>query len=144
MTLIQAVRNYLMTCPLLKDGVIFNVDQLDADVSYTIDTVPCNPIIKKYTDGGSRRQFQFVFASREKYGEQVIENIENSGFYEQFSDWIEQQNCNMNFPDLGNYRTPYGIEILSSGYVYDAEDDTARYQIQLNLIYYQDRRYFNG
>ncbi|MBE6877512.1 MAG: hypothetical protein E7496_12540 [Ruminococcus sp.] len=144
MTLIQAVRNYLMACPLLKDGVILSVDQLGAEISYTIDTVPCNPIIKKYTDGGSRRQFQFVFASREKYGGQVLENIENSGFYEQFSDWLEQQSWNRIFPDLGNYRTPYGIEILSRGYINDAEDDTARYQIQLNLIYYQDRRYFNG
>lgn len=144
MTLIQAVRNYLMNCPLLKDGVLLSVDQLGAEISYTIDTVPCNPIIKKYTDGGSRRQFQFVFASREKYGGQVLENIENSGFYEQFSDWLEQQSWNRIFPDLGNYRTPYGIEILSRGYINDAEDDTARYQIQLNLIYYQDRRYFNG
>lgn len=144
MTLIQAVRNYLMNCPLLKDGVILSVDQLGAEVSYTIDTVPCNPIIKKYTDGGSRRQFQFVFASREKYGGQVLENIENSGFYERFSDWLEQQNWNRNFPDLGNDRTPYGIEILSRGYINDAEDDTARYQMQLNLIYYQNRRYFNG
>ena len=144
MTLIQAVRNYLMTCPLLKGGVILSVDQLGTEISYAIDTVPCNPIIKKYTDGGSRRQFQFVFASREKYGEQVLENIENSGFYEQFSDWLEQQSWNRIFPDLGNYRTPYGIEILSRGYINDAEDDTARYQIQLNLIYYQYRRYFNG
>jgi len=144
MTLIQAVREYIMTCPLLKNGVILGVDKLGAEVGYTIDTIPHNPIIKKYTDGGSRRQFQFVFASREKYGEQVLENLSNSGFYEQFSEWLERNNCQKIFPDLGDYRTPYGIEVLSSGYVYDAEDNTARYQIQLNLIYYQDRRYFNG
>lgn len=144
MTIIQAIRDYIAECPLLKDGVILGIDKLEAGISYTIDTTPCTPVLQQYTDGGSKRQFQFVFASRETYGEKVLENLENSGFYENFSDWLEQNNWNRIFPDLGEYRTPFRIEILSNGYAYDTGDDTARYQIQLNLLYYQDRRYFYG
>lgn len=142
MTMIQAVRDYIATCPLLKDGAILGIDQLDADpISYTIDTTPCQPIIKRYVDGGCLRQFAFVFAGREPYGTQVSENIQNSGFYERFADWIEQNNQNGIFPDLGAYRTPYQIEITSSGYAYDTDERTARYQIQLNLCYTQEWRY---
>ena len=144
MTIIQAIRDYISTCPLLKNGIILGIDKLESDVSYTIDTTPCPPIVQKYTDGGSKRQFQFVFASREKYGEKVLENLQNSGFYESFADWLEKNNWRGIFPDLGEYRTPFKIEILSNSYIYDTGDNTARYQIQLNLLYYQDRRYFNG
>lgn len=72
----------------------------------------------------------------------MLENIANSGFYDDFADWIERNNWQGIFPDLGDYRTPYRIDIASSGYAYDTGDDTARYQIQLKLMYYQDRRYF--
>lgn len=146
MAMIQAIRDYIAACPLLKDGAILGVDQLDADaIGYTIDTTPCEPVLQWYTDGGSKRQFLFVFASREKYGEKVMENIANSGFYDDFADWIERNNWQGIFPDLGEDRTPYRIEIVSSGYAYDTGDDTARYQIQLRLCYTQRWRYqLNG
>ena len=143
-TIIQAVRDYISTCPLLKNGVILGIDQLNKDMSYTIDTTPCPPIIQKYTDGSTKRQFQFVFASRERYGTRVLENLENSGFFENFSAWIDQNNWNRNFPDLGEFRKPYRLEILTNGYVFDTGDNTARYQIQLNLLYTQNWRFFNG
>lgn len=145
MAIIQAIRDYIATCPLLSDGAILGVDQLgESGVAYTVDTTPCTPIVQSYTDGGTKRQFQFVFGSREKYGTKVLENIENSNFYDEFADWIERNNWNGVFPDLGDYRTPYRVEITSSGYVFDAGDDTARYQIQLNLYYYQDWRFFKN
>ena len=89
MTIIQAIRDYISTCSLLKNGIILGIDKLEADVSYTIDTTPWPPIVQKYTDGGNKRQFQFVFASREKYGERVLENLKNSGFYEAFADFVK-------------------------------------------------------
>ena len=143
MAIISAIREYIAGCPLLHDGAILGVDQLEADtIGYTVDTVPCEPVVQKYTDGSDKRQFLFVFASREKYGERVLENIANSGFYDDFADWIERNNWQGIFPDLGDYRTPYRIDIASSGYAYDTGADTARHQIQLRLMYYQDRRYF--
>ena len=105
-----------------------------------MDTTPCEPVVQKYTDGSDRRQFLFVFASREKYGTKVLENIANSGFYEDFADWIERNNWQGIFPELGDYRTPYRMDIVSSGYAYDTGDDTARYQIQLRPVSYTHLR----
>ena len=70
MTIIEAVRNYIKTCPYLKefeDEVVkINVDKLEEDSTvYSIDESVFDPIVKTYIDGSSERQFVFVFASRE-------------------------------------------------------------------------------
>ncbi len=145
MSIIESIREFISGCPLLKNGVLLNVDRLgDTEIEYTIDGEITNPILRQYVDGSSLRQFNFIFASREKYGADTLQNIANSGFYEDFADWIETQSNAGNLPELGEYRVPQYIEVQSGGYVFDAADSTARYQIQLNFVYYQDRRYNNG
>lgn len=145
MAIIESIRDFIAGCPLLKNGVLLNVDRLGAtSIEYTVDGEITNPVLRQYTDGSSLRQFEFVFASREKYGADTLQNIANSGFYEDFADWIETQSNAGNLPELGKYRVPQYIEVLSGGYVFDSDDSTARYQIQLKFVYYQDRRYNNG
>lgn len=145
MAVIESIRDFIAGCPLLKNGVLLNVDRLGAtEIEYTVDGEITSPILRQYTDGSSLRQFEFVFASREKYGADTLQNIANSGFYEDFADWIETQSNAGNLPELGKYRVPQYIEVLSGGYVFDSDDSTARYQIQLKFVYYQDRRYNNG
>lgn len=145
MTIIESIRNFIAGCPLLKNGVLLNVDRLGAtEIEYTVDGEMTSPVLRNYTDGSTLRQFDFVFASREKYGADTLQNIANSGFYEDFANWIETQSNAGNLPELDQYRIPQYLEILSGGYVFDADDSTARYQIQLKFVYYQDRRYTNG
>ncbi|MDE6670886.1 MAG: hypothetical protein K2K16_01675 [Ruminococcus sp.] len=145
MSIIESVRDFISGCPLLKNGILLNVDRLgDSEIEYTIDGEITDPIFRRYTDGSSLRQFNFIFASREKYGADTLQNIANSGFYEDFADWIETQSNAGNLPILDKYRIPQYIEVQSSGYVFDTDDSTARYQIQLKFVYYQDRRYTNG
>ena len=142
--IIDAVRSWLDGCPLLQDGAILCVDRLGADpVGYTVDTVPCNPVATQYVDGSQLRQFLFVFASREAYAD-TLQNIANSEFYDSFADWVSVQSRKRNLPELGTYRKAQRIEITTSGYAYDTGEKTARYQIQLRMFYYQDRRYING
>lgn len=91
-TIIECIRDYVMTFPELKDGALL-VDCLGSEpIGYTVETVPTDPIYKRYTDGSCIKQFLFIFASREYYGEDVIQNIENLGFYEHFADWIDSNN----------------------------------------------------
>lgn len=145
MAIIESIRDFIAGCPLLKNGVLLNVDRLGAtEIEYTVDGEITSPILRQYTDGSSLRQFEFVFASREKYGADTLQNIANSGFYENFARWIETQSNTGNLPELGKYRVPQYIEVQSEGYVFDSDDSTARYQIPLKFVYYQDRRYTNG
>lgn len=145
MTIIESIREFISGCPLLKNGVLLNVDRLgDREIEYTIDGEMTAPILKRYTDGSSLRQFNFIFASRESYGADTLQNIANSGFYEDFANWIETQSNAKNLPKLDKYRIPQYIEAQSDSYIFDTDDSTARYQIQLKFVYYQDRRYTNG
>lgn len=134
-SIIGSIADFIMTCPLLKDGV-FRVDALgEQGIEYTIETGVFDPIVQRYINGDTLRQYQFNFSSREFYSMDRVQNIENSTFYEKFSDWIEEQNFSGNFPEMPKGCYPEEIEVLSPGYLFDASMKNARYQIQLRLLY---------
>lgn len=144
MAIIEAVREYIMTCPLLEDLARINVEFLPEDTStYSIESVPTQTIISTCIDGSTTRQFVFVFASRLSYTEELKNNIENSGFYEAFENWLEENSENGVFPTLAEGLTPTKIEAMSSGYLFDISGDlsNARYQIQCRLIYEKEKKY---
>lgn len=131
-SIIEALREYFCQCPLLKEGKI-GVDYLGAlATEYSVNPEACTPIVKQYIDGGSLRQYQFSFMSVEYYSSDALLNIENSGFYEAFADWVEQQNEIGNLPDVQGIQS---IEVLSSAYLFTADEQTARYLIQCRITY---------
>lgn len=138
--IINSLRNFIRECPYLQEfngAIRVNVDYLGEESTvYSIEETPCEPIIKKYVDGSSKRQYQFVFTSRENYGADVLQNIDNCGFYEHFSTWLEEQNLIGNLPELEN-KEALKIEATSTGYAFQTDIDKARYQIQCKLIYMQ-------
>lgn len=139
--IIKALREYIRTCPHLdsfNNAVKVNVNYLEPQAdTYSIEEVPIEPIVKRYVNGDSIRQYAFIFTSREPYGIDVLQNIDNSGFYEKFADWIENQNNNEIFPLLGNGLEPLKIEVTSTGYAFAVTEDTAQYQINLRLKYFK-------
>lgn len=140
MSIIESIRNYISTCPLLKDGYI-NINRLDMDpVTYTIDDVAAQPILKTYTDGGTLRQAVFLFASAEDYSKDAVENLKACGFYEEFSSWLEEQTNSGNLPQLEDGSMAQKIEATTNGYSFltDEAQRVQRYQIQCRLIYLKD------
>lgn len=135
--LIECVRDYVMQFPALHDGCLL-VDYLGSEaIEYTVESVPCDPVYRRYTDGGCQKQFLFLFASREYYSADVNQCIANLSFYEDFERWIRANDRSGALPDLGG-RTPVSLEVLTGGYAFDCGAETARYQIQLRLVYEED------
>jgi len=133
------VRDYLITCPVLNGAAKVGVNFLgDRPTEYTVDTTPVSPVVKMYADGASLRQYVFIFASKEYYSPDVLENLDLIGFYEQLADWFDAQTKANTLPDLGEGKSAVSIETLTSGYLFDAAEDNARYQIQARLKYYQE------
>lgn len=132
-SIIKAIREFIEKCPHLHDGKI-GVDYLENEVAYSIEPTPVAPKDESFIDDSAIKQFAFIFASRESYGQETIQNMLNTEFYEDFSDWIEEQNINGNLPEIEGIET---IECLSTGYAYQTGIDTARYQIQLRITYYK-------
>lgn len=139
--IIKALRDYIRTCPHLdtfNNAIKVNVNYLESNAdTYSIEEVPIEPILKKYVNGDSIRQYAFIFTSREPYGVDVLQNIDNSGFYEKFANWIEEQNNNEIFPLLDNGLEVLEIKVTSTGYAFAVTEDTAQFQIQLKLKYFK-------
>lgn len=116
-----------------------NVDYLGVGaVEYSIDPVPSDSIIKTYVDGGALKQYMFAFGSREYYGDDTLQNMDNSGFYQVFSDWVDKQNKKGNLPVLSEGKQAIKLETVTSGYLFHADESSAKYQIQMRLTYYED------
>lgn len=107
-------------------------------MSYSIDALPCDPILSTYVDSGKKKQFQFAFTSKEEYDEDVRVNIENSGFCEAFEEWLEKQSMLGKLPDMEDGKSPVRFETLNRGYLYDVEEVYAKYRIECRLIYTQE------
>ncbi len=88
--------------------------------------------------GGAKKQYQFAFTSREEYDKDARINIENSGFFQSFDEWLEKKTDAEELPELEEGKSPVRIETLNSGYLYDVDEDKARYRIECRLIYVQE------
>ena len=144
MKIIESVRDYIgsLNCintfakAIGKKKINVNVNYLGIDVNdFSIEEVPCEPVVKTYLDGSSVKQFQFTLCSRFTYGSEVLQNIENSNFYEDFSTEIEENNLNDILPQLDGKLESNSIKILTSAIVANETEDNCIYQIGLVLKY---------
>ena len=138
--IIEAVKEYLETCPELGELAKVNVDFLGSkDGAYSVEETSANPVIRKFIDGSRECQFMFVFASRNFYDNDGTsrDNIDNLHLYEKLSSWLDEQDRAGNYPDLGEDREPLSIEATTAGYLFGVNDGQrcARYQIQCRLIF---------
>lgn len=137
-SIIEGVTNYFLQCPLLKDGV-FRVDALGGEpVEYAIETGLTSPVLKRYVNGSSIRQYQFNFNSRETYSMDRILAIQNERFYEDLCNWVEEQDKAGNLPELPPGCEAQALEVLAPGFMLDATMENAHYQIQLQLRYFKE------
>lgn len=97
--------------------------------------MPGNEWVKRYTNNAGIKQLVFVLASRYLFGEEILQQLGNIGFYDDFAAWLETQTLEKNLPTLPEGCTPMKIEATTGGYVMIPGTDTARYQIQCRLTY---------
>lgn len=135
--IIEYIKEFIQTCPLLE-GEYVRVDYIGTQMSYTIDKLPCDPLITRYVDGGAKKQYQFAFMSKEQYDEDARVNIENSGFYEAFEEWLEEQSLSDSLPEMPQGKNPVRFETLNSAYLYDIDGNLAKYRVECRLIYEQE------
>ena len=137
-SIIDALEKYFIGCELLKDGAL-RVDYLgEKPLEYTIEVLPCDPVVKRYLGGSTVRQYLFAFGSREFYSQERLQNIQNSAFYERLVDWVETKSMSGVLPELPDGMEAQQLEVVSSGYLFDGSMTNARYQIQLRLLYFKE------
>lgn len=132
--MIEEIRKYFLeNVTLAKEFDNILADFLeDEATSYIIEPIPTEPVLKSYADGGSLNQFVFQFGSREFYDNSVAQNINNLGFYEKFQEEIETNNKNGVLPNIKGIQE---IECLNNGTILDVQNGTAKYGIQMRIVY---------
>ena len=137
-SIIDALEKYFIGCELLKDGAL-RVDYLgEKPVEYTIEVLPCDPVVKRYLGGSPVRQSFFAFGSGDFSSHERLQNIQNSAFYELLADWVETRSMSGILPELPDGMEAQQLEVVSSGYLFDGSMTNARYQIQLRLLYFKE------
>lgn len=138
-SILSSLQEFIAKSPLF-DGKTLFVNYLGKNVSLSIEDVPTETIVKRYTDGGSLRQALFLIASKEMYSRSIIENLRASGFYEQLSDWFEEQTFFGNLPCLPNGLKAQKIEAITNGYCMsaDIEQQEQFYQVQCRMTYLKE------
>lgn len=139
MSLISAVRMYLATYTGLKSGAPLWADYLGSKpTQYAVVPLAGGKIVEHYIDGSSLREFPFAFQSMESTADD-LERLENNGFFEAFSDWLETQTEAGTLPTLAAGQTPELIEATGWGFLYEqSESDSGVYQVQCRLVYKQN------
>lgn len=131
--MIEKIREYLIENNIIDENCRINVDFLGENpTEFAIIPIAVNPIIKKYINGSSLRQYQFQLISCNDYGADVMQNMDNSKFYEDLFNVIEQNNEEGNLPSIIGVES---IECLNNGAILDVTTNTARYAIEMKITY---------
>ena len=133
--MIEKIREYFIKNKIIDENCRINVDFLGEEpTEFALEPIPVNPIVESYINGSSLRQFQFQLLSCNAYGADVMQNMANSSFYENLYETIENNSKKKNLPDIVGIQK---IECLNSGGILDATTNTARYSIQMRILYFK-------
>ena len=130
---IELIKEFIETCPYLKNGKV-NVDYIkDKPQSYSIDETPSTTVLKEYRDGGTQNQILFDFSIQASFS--ALENIKNSKFCDDFTAWIKQQDKIGNLPMIDGI---CWIKCTGRGTILQTTEATAIYVIPMQVVYDED------
>lgn len=133
-----ALRAWLRQCPTVERKRLFGADYLADNESYSLDVTPTALKYRENILGDmvlrETQEQNFVFASRDPYGAEFQQNLDNLGVMQDVSAWIIEQNNARNFPTWEGGEvtaivptlTPYPISMGSA---------FARYQMQIKVTF---------
>lgn len=133
---ISKLRTYLFdVIDLLVTDSIYqiNADMLSNDINnYSLDKIPTKAEVEKWIIGPAIKKDVYSFRSRNSYQQDVVDNLLNIGFFEKFEKIIETKNNNKDLPDIEGIES---IECLNCGTLNNANDNTAEFDIQIQITY---------
>ena len=129
----ELIGEFIETCPLLNKGKV-NLDYIkEKPQSYSIDETPVEPVLNEFRDGGRRLQIQFDFSIQANFS--VLENIKNSKFCDDFTNWIKEQEKIGNLPQIDGI---CWIRCTGRGTILQTTETTAIYVIPMQVVYDED------
>lgn len=137
--MIEKIRDYIATCPYLIEYTELLVNYLAPNsATYSVNEGQgYDPVVDTYTNGNKEMQFIFTLDSRLVWNENLENNIKNSKFFENFSNWLEYNDDNGIFPNV-NGIIPETIRATSNGFIYATNSNEAIYRIECIFTYLKE------
>lgn len=135
-TRISKLRTYLLDVidDLTKNTKYqINADMLSTNVGdYSLDRIPSESTITKWITGLTIKRDVYSLRSRMAYSQDMINNLENIGFFEKFEEKITENNREGILPDIEGIQK---VECLNTGTMNNANTNTAEFDIQIQITY---------
>lgn len=135
-TRISKLRTYLLNVidDLTKNTKYqINADMLSTNVGdYSLDRIPSESTITKWITGLTIKRDVYSLRSRMAYSQDMINNLENIGFFEKFEEKITENNREGILPEIDGIQK---VECLNTGTMNNANTNTAEFDIQIQITY---------
>ncbi len=134
---ITKLRDYIYNIlnELTDSTNMVNVDFLDNDVgNYSINKIPTENSPKHYIAGIDVCKDVYNFFSKKHYSADVMENLENIGFFEKFEEKIKNNNRNKILPKIEGIKK---IKCLNCGALQKALSNECIFSIQIEITYWR-------
>ena len=133
-----SMRTWLRSCTQIESARLFGADYLGDEESYSLDVTPTALKYRENILGDmvlqEKQEQNFVFASRDPYGADYQQNLDNLAFFQAVAKWIIDQNNARNFPEWEGGEVVAIVPTLSA-YPITMGSAYARYQIQIKVTY---------
>ena len=133
-----SMRTWLRSCPQIESVRLFGADYLGDEESYSLDVTPTALKYRENILGDmvlqEKQEQNFVFASRDPYGADYQQNLNNLAFFQAVAKWVIDQNNARNFPEWEGGEVVAIVPTLSA-YPITMGSAYARYQIQIKVTY---------
>jgi hypothetical protein len=133
---ISKLRAYLVN---ILETLTDKTKQINADMlgdgidNYSLDKIPTESVVTKWISGVEIHRDVYSFRSRKAYSKEVMNNLQNIGFFEEFEEAIKTNNKEGNLPDIKGIEK---IECLNCGTMLSNDNgNTAIFDIQIQITY---------
>lgn len=136
MSIIEGIKSFIASCPYLTEMAAIYTNYTDSEPdNYGIADYGEGEPVSVYMDGSMVCQHNFALYFR-TYTNSDRERIEATGFFEKFSDWLDDQTKKRNLPDLGEGKSAESVRAANAMlYQQDEDGEKGLYQAQFILTY---------
>lgn len=135
MNISDSIIKWLKTCPYIGKINAFDINQVQAkNDSVGLFKQP-SVTVTEFIDG-SKQITEFYYFIFKKAAQVKAERLANEEYLRKIEDWIDEQEFNGNYPDIG-YPVD-GIGMMNGYYMVSFENKNAAYQLTLEIQYRKD------
>lgn len=134
--MIEYMVDFLSRCPVIGERRI-NVNYLDSKSrSFSLESVPCQPVLRSYADGAMLCERRYNLAMRRESSLSSHKNLNVARECEEIENWIQEQMNRGQMPYAGDNAVAVSLEIIKNFGVVQTASMDMRFEAVLRFVFY--------